>query len=1540
MTNETRKRIEAYEKMLPDMKERIAAVAILLVMSISMMISASFAWLTISRNPEVTSVSTTVAANGNLEIALATGDVNSAQAPDESEIGDSSATKGQSVVSSNITWGNLVNLSDPSYGLDHLTLRPAQLNQSSLLVSPLYGAVYKGDGRVEKLNSSFGYATWDPVNQIFMIKDDIGVRAISSVTVEAVGFAQQVYDKRNEAESANLQAGSIYTTITKNSDYMNTLAIVMGTYMTARMNSDDASLSNPTIDQKDVINLRDLFKEFIDVYDAQFEAMAKMANYQLFLLNNSEEGSTPYREKTAQDIMDSATTEATLKKEKIQINGLNTAKADYTKLKTGYDQLVILAEQGSVKWADSGLTNIVNSLMNTGTCTLDDTPVNNIGASNAMGYLDGETHSAKITNGVLFNFEKLNGTRCDVRGLSVSAKVKRLGMTIPASITVNITTSAPQRSQFVGDLEDYADKLNKGAKGQEVAQDTYGLAVDLWVRTNATNSYLTLEGNVLTKSELVRATTTDINGNTVELFVLTRSSEEEKEDGTTETVSYNIDVYKVVDKDASGQEVETWYYASSHSTIELQDGESPTAKMTELVTVIGFEGENRVWEDSSQMSTDATTQGSGSCYVYYADTPEDQARSLKLLESMNVAFIDDKGNLMATAIMDTERFYAENGRVTVPLVLNSESLKIGMDDEGDSIYAITPLVQNEAKRITAIVYLDGTKLTNKDVLAASDIQGKLNIQFGSSVTLSHAEDEILFNATRTVSASIDKTNFKYDESIESGTPMRSTVTVRVDGDEPTAVTGFFIRAISSTQGSREEKITFDPQADGTWTASYDFSAPGNYVLRSVELDGQTYDLAEKINVTVEGFTVQSLECTQAVGRHVSIMTADASSVVDLKLKFASDLREAMPTTVQGRFLRKGDGSAVNISFTYNANSGYWTGQANFISSGEYTLEFLVLNGEYAQLEESMIQSATVYLGMKTAIYTDSPVRFLYIPDELTENQKNLKMKVKIMDNTGNEMQGLQNVHLYYRMEGSSANGMDAPMTWNGTYYTCTFPAKIGVYRFSRITVGSNTITYATESPTFQIMSPNPPSYDGFVNESLLFDEKGGLTMKVRLTDSAGTTVAAMIRNLKDSKVYEVQGSVKEDKDGVQIWQFLIPTTSDGKQDGNWRLDEVKIWNFYDESGNYVSAEVDSDGNLTEETETNRDEPLAFYPDNQITKAVTTINVKVNLPADYDAHLGNSAASGNNVTSATANGTFLETQTVNVPTVTFVDFEGEAIGEYGNDGKFNSLISGVKFVYDYDGQSQTYGGYTSAATAAKPDVLTVNMISTDGKNFTQSGTVSVQYAGVYTPDLVYTIGGQTNVIKTASDMGTTAPIFAVWSKAPTATISAVTPTGSNPAKLTYTTKNLDTCDGGGTEPTFTATGNQTSTFSAADNTATLYAVATADNSTQRHGSFTQPTVTLTIAGVTADSDVQLTLPAGSANAVVFARTGNGTVKATLGKKEQIKSWTSRVALTHTLDAYYGHGTQTIIDMTVTSGNVSYTVTLEKPIVITNQSSVNQ
>lgn len=77
----------------------ILSIAMMLVAAI-MTTGVSFAWFTISTNPEIANISTSVAANGNLEIALRS--TATATSVDDSAVGDSGK---------NIKWGNLIDLS-------------------------------------------------------------------------------------------------------------------------------------------------------------------------------------------------------------------------------------------------------------------------------------------------------------------------------------------------------------------------------------------------------------------------------------------------------------------------------------------------------------------------------------------------------------------------------------------------------------------------------------------------------------------------------------------------------------------------------------------------------------------------------------------------------------------------------------------------------------------------------------------------------------------------------------------------------------------------------------------------------------------------------------------------------------------------------------------------------------------------------------------------------------------------------------------------------------------------------------------------------------------------------------------------------------------------------------------------------------------------------------------------------------------------------------------------------------------------------------
>lgn len=1414
---ETQKRIKAYQEALPGLRERVVAVALLLAMSMAMMTSASFAWYTISRSPEVSGVNTTIASNGNLEIALATGDGKTP--PGESKVGDSSAAEGQSIFAANQTWGNLINLADPAYGLDHLVLRPAQLNTAALLSKPLFGAVYNSDGRIKNLTSDYGYTAWvaatekEPAH--FGVSNDVGVRAISSIKREQLGYAADYNALYQTAEIANLNASNAYTAITQKQEWLDVLAKLLGIHMTASLNSED-QYKNATITPEEMESFIAMYAAFLDAHDQEADAIAKQLNLELFAAYGGN--TTGYSQFSKDDILainynsDSRINsngdfsydvvvekDGKVENKTIKITNLKAFLKDYKQLS---DDLVTLNNIHAAKdyrWTAGGIYKVVERLMDVNKCLIKKQSEKTYKTvselmkefsdsyTTALGYMNSSCDIV-ITNGVLYNLEQRVGSTVNIQNMPVEAKmyVSSLSYEAKATVKAYVTTSATKPSDFAVDLAYANDTLNTGAdnsSGQAVAEDTYALAVDFWVRTNAVNSYLTLEGNVLLgEAYEVPVMTVDPNGNPVPLYTLTLVATDEE---TGESIPTKLDVYKLEEDGTT-----VWHLAETHAVVteDIMGDAEPVAQVEEQRDVIGYEGENRVWDKNSKdyLTVDSTTQGVGSCYVYYADSPEDQARSLELLKSLSVAFVDSKGALLATASMDTENFYGNSGRFVVPLKINNDGVSITTTAEsGEEVveYAITALRQNEPTRLTAIVYLDGRELNNEDVLSAADIQGQLNIQFGNNTEMQPIENEKLEYQTRTVSASVDNTSFEYDTYVGD---MISKVTVHVDGDAPTNVKAFFMRKVNATQGSREDEMIFTKNASGDWEASYTFTAPGVYVLRSVYLDGVEYVLADAPEVTITGFTIESLNCDQTgEGRHVDVLTAANTSKLDLKLKFATDDESKLPSTVQGRFLRNEDGAAVNINFTYNPTTRIWSGSGTFLNSGEYTMQYLYLNGEPTGLDEDLWITANIKLGMKAAVYTKDITEFKFAPDEMVANGTDqLQMQVKIMDNSGAELPGLGGVKLTYRLKNSSST-VDTDLTWNGSskYYEGdiqALAAGAGVWEFAYITIGGeNTIANATTYPVFEMLSPEPPSYVRIGGTGMLYRPNGDAQMQVTLKYSATSTVAAVFRDDSGNRypVLGTAGTTNNDTNET-IWNFTVPTNrtgaNSGKQDGYWTIETVYIWNYYTSAGNYVKWDKDADGNLkgglslnsdgSLAENTNRDDTNAMSIDIKTNNNGNAYRVKVVQSVKVDFTAGQKSADfGKSGTTVT--GAFMDSYTISNLQVKITDFEGKAVG------------SDLSMTITYNnGTSTYYGGYTSNDLAnANISYTTQLTADSSGTVFTQATPITLRYAGTYTTTFEFKLNGATAKLTNAGVQAVgEIPQFTVSSVKPNVEIYALSP----------------------------------------------------------------------------------------------------------------------------------------------------------------------
>lgn len=120
------------------LKAKLMMSVMSLVLATIMMTTVSFAWFTISTAPEISDITTSVTANGNLEIAL---DAGSGAVPADSTAQDAGK---------NETWGNLVDLKgyfNPTGSANVINLKPVSVTWSSG-VPTFSRPVFGYDGRI------------------------------------------------------------------------------------------------------------------------------------------------------------------------------------------------------------------------------------------------------------------------------------------------------------------------------------------------------------------------------------------------------------------------------------------------------------------------------------------------------------------------------------------------------------------------------------------------------------------------------------------------------------------------------------------------------------------------------------------------------------------------------------------------------------------------------------------------------------------------------------------------------------------------------------------------------------------------------------------------------------------------------------------------------------------------------------------------------------------------------------------------------------------------------------------------------------------------------------------------------------------------------------------------------------------------------------------------------------------------------------------------------------------------------------------------
>jgi len=1581
--NETQKRLAHYVNILPKLRDKVISIAFILAVSLSMFCTATFAWVVLSKSPEVSGAYTTISANGNLEIALASP---SGSEPGDSAVGDSMAAEGQTIAGANITWGNLVNLSDPVYGLENLVLRPAILGDTgNLLVNPLKGADYSSDGRVgQYLNTDYCFTSWvepkDGVEGYFKYYEtpQYGVRAISTVKETFKDTASYQYKNLMTAFREKLQdVDKAYQAMITNSDYINSLAGLIGDYMTDKFNG----YGGTTAVTKYIQNLYNMMIEF-DGCAAEFEsAILSLANIQVY----NKYGPDTYGQHIYQsyDKLYEAYVNKTLAAEGVTLECFD----EFVAVKKTIDECLYGTDPenndclydynehrksgGTVTWGE--IESLVNKLANIADCTVSvgstTYRVGSIGKSDAIQLL-GKDVDAKITKGCIKDFEQLTGCKMNAKNVDVSAKYI-LTVTMTAK---TITTSAIDPYLINIDIT-ATDEVASQNGGSSVidAKDTYGMAIDFWVRTNASESYLTLEGQTITETTYVREIGKDVDGKSVELWTIKITTDGiDEATGEQFTIEEEIPVYYYVNEESGhdGTKQTDLRNATTHEYIyrieENEDGTvnnilitgdfatAPVIRNEEIVTVLGYEGENRVWEENTLISVDSTTQGGGSCYIFYAD---DASRddTLRLLSKLRIAFLDSTeesntyGKIVALAKLDTEHYYSQVAKITVPMVLYSDGSQ-HLTYNGEDL-AILPLEQNKATLITAIVYLDGEDVTNNDVLAANEIDGRINLQFGSSVSLTTAGDETLELATRTVSASVKKTSsesygdnfqkieFDFDEDDDFSVNVR----VIVDGEQPKKIEAFFMRKLNDTQGSREKSFTLSAtDTEGVYEGTYAFDAPGTYVLQIVQLDGIDYDLPDSAGyptIVVNGFAISSVGINGITSLSNTIYTASNNYTVETSLSFASQ-NDRSPKSVQLRF-SKDDGTYVTSVLRFDTSTNKWNGTATFSSSGKYTLTNAIFDGDFFNLDSTKQYEFDLYLGITVKVTDDNAWR----QDEYKGEPKTTNMYVEIFDNSGEEIKYLSGVSLYYLYNNSPIGAPDAPnMKWDSAkdcYSGAMMLSKPGIYKFDcvvmKIGETNNTLrSVSNTTPVYTLLSPDPAiwlnadpmnSMSEYILDTTPNDSN--YTLGVNIGNAQGATVIAKLYDA-DKKAYHYVSTYAT---GDTRFDFTIPKDSiSGYQTGTWEIKEIWLANAAKQVGTemvYFNGAFDDNGSLIV------DNRIENYREDYIVWEMSTVQNKPGAVKIVYAIVqleGEDESFGTDGTTYT----FLQSATTSPITVTVNDQNGEPI-----NGNFVEIASPT-ILYTLELNSWvSHGGYSTGNSILHADGqdsdLLCTMTSAGESTFTLNG-INLLYAGKYVAktfevkvNVKNTDGTSTSVALPYNTNNLDIPEYHLYTVKPKVMVTGVSPyNDSNIYYYNSSTPGTDT-----SSCAKNSKGNEYSDFSAV-----VYTYCQS-NSAENYVKPQKSTVTLELLGLNAAADsITMKNTTVLETDIVFDFTNSSVVSREVGSAKPGNTKTSCGTVSvEEAPTITPLGEILFEQIEISVGGVAFSITLDNAITITNPLNPN-
>ena len=455
----------------------ISAVCMLLV-AVTMVISSSYAWFTLSTAPEVSGITTAIGANGSLEIRLNV----------DTDIND------------NHTPGNIVDLSHATYGLAEIALLPSVINEAAgtldgrFLMIPQYGANGKTTGTTAERTEA---GIYDSTN-FFANSTATGVRAVGVSS----GLTDRQYAYRNAKYAANTASNqattTVVTSLNTNGAVLGNIVIKKSTMENATYTPDEvAALGNIITDLENAIGfIETAYEEMIVAFaasgmgeedelpDVVYSTIrANFTSGTLTLANIADDDGITIDGNTAS--LTGTTLLASIEALQTTINNVAAARTAYTTLTA--------TSAESYTWDD--IEDILDKLIVMSNCKLN-------GDSISGGVSMEELANSVMNNGINITLEDGAGAyveiaaHCGNYSANVTMTNVQAGGFKFESLTANMATNSTQDPKYLAGSLAQVTAVGEPSGASATANpmtEFYGFIIDLGFKTNAANSNLLLQ---------------------------------------------------------------------------------------------------------------------------------------------------------------------------------------------------------------------------------------------------------------------------------------------------------------------------------------------------------------------------------------------------------------------------------------------------------------------------------------------------------------------------------------------------------------------------------------------------------------------------------------------------------------------------------------------------------------------------------------------------------------------------------------------------------------------------------------------------------------------------------------------------------------------------------------------------------------------------------------------------------------------------------------------------------------------------------------